>query len=413
MVEFQKRGLPHEHILITLKDGYKLNTVNDIDKLLSAEIPDSEIDPILYNIVVRNMIHGPCDSRCIVEGGCSKHYPKELREETVMSSDGYSYYRQKNNGRSIVRNNQTLDNRDLLCQYCPPLLRIFNCHINVEVVSSVRSVKCLYKYVYKGHDAANIIIEDANNDMIIKHDEVRNYIETRYVSPVEACYRILSKALQCKSHSITRLSVHLPKQQSIVIEDLNDDIAMTAALNRTSTLLAYFELNKNDHAARQFTYTEIPSHYMYKQHKENGQKVYRWSERKSHFNCIGRMYSVNPSQVELFRLRLLLLHCKGVTSFDDLKNVNGVQYQTFSEVCLTLGLIEDDEEWCRAIQEAVSWMMPRSLRQLFVRILIHCQPIHPDQLWKQFKDTLSEDFLQLYHDSIRAENLAYNSIWQC
>ena len=124
---------------------------------------------------------------------------------------------------------------------------------------------------------------------------------------------------------------------------------------------------------------------MYEQYKENSHKVFRWSERKSQFSCIGLMYLVSPSQVELFRLRLLLLHCKGATSFDDLKNVNGVQYQTFSEVCLALGLIEDDEEWCRAMQKAVSWMMPRSLRQLFVRILIHYQPIHPDQLWKILK----------------------------
>ena len=57
-----------------------------------------------------------------------------------------------------------------------------------------------------------------------------------------------------------------------------------ATLNPTSTLLAYFELNKNDHAARQFTYTQIPSHYVYKQHKENRHKVFRWSERKSQFN---------------------------------------------------------------------------------------------------------------------------------
>ena len=74
--------------------------------------------------------------------------------------------------------------------------------------------------------------------------EIRNYIGTRYISPVETSYRILSKPLQYKSHSITRLSVHLPKQQSILIKDLNDDVAVAAALNRTSTLLAYFELNK-------------------------------------------------------------------------------------------------------------------------------------------------------------------------
>ena len=118
------------------------------------------------------------------------------------------------------------------------------------MVSSLRSVKHLYKYVYKVHDAANAAIEDANKKTVINHDKIRNYIVTRYVSPVEACYRILSKPLLCKSHSITRLSVHLPKQQSIVIENLNDDVAVAAALNRTSMLLAYFELNKNDHAAR-------------------------------------------------------------------------------------------------------------------------------------------------------------------
>ena len=45
VVKFQKRGLPHAHILVTLKNGYKLSTVNDIDKYISAEIPGSETDP--------------------------------------------------------------------------------------------------------------------------------------------------------------------------------------------------------------------------------------------------------------------------------------------------------------------------------------------------------------------------------
>jgi len=40
----------------------------------------------------------------------------------------------------------------------------------------------LYKYIYKGHDAAAI-----TNNVIINHDEIRNFIETRYVGPVEAC----------------------------------------------------------------------------------------------------------------------------------------------------------------------------------------------------------------------------------
>ena len=78
-------------------------------------------------------------------------------------------------------------------------------------------MKYLYKYVYKGYDAAIIIVEGSNNERVINRDEVRSFIETRYVSPFEACYPILSKPLQCKIHSIICLAVHLPQQHSIII----------------------------------------------------------------------------------------------------------------------------------------------------------------------------------------------------
>ena len=62
------------------------------------------------------------------------------------------------------------------------------------------------------------------------------------------------------------------------------------------------------------------------------------------------------------------------------------------------------------MQEAVSWMIPGCMRLLFVRILIHCQPVHPDVLGENFKDALSEDFLRLYGDHTRAYNVAYSNI---
>jgi len=40
--------------------------------------------------------------------------------------------------------------------YNPYLSLLFNCHINVEVCTSVAVVKYLYKYVYKGHDRAQV-----------------------------------------------------------------------------------------------------------------------------------------------------------------------------------------------------------------------------------------------------------------
>ena len=42
------------------------------------------------------------------------------------------------------------------------------------------------------------------------------------------------------------------------------------------------------------------------------------------------------------------------------------------------------------------WMMPYRLRRLYVRILVHCQPAHPEELWAEFKEAMAEDFSREY-----------------
>ncbi|KYN18615.1 hypothetical protein ALC57_09070, partial [Trachymyrmex cornetzi] len=378
-----------------------------------AEIPDSCENHILYDIVMRNMIHGPCGDWCLVDGKCSKHYPKPYLEETRMDKDAYPYYHRRNNGKNFERpGGYIVDNRYVV-PYCPILSIIFNCHINIEIISSIKSVKYLYKYIYKGHDVAAITIEPITDNVIIDHDEIRNFIETRYVGPVEACWRILEKKLQDKSHSIVRLPVHLPNEQNVIIENEVIEEAMTDASRDSEShftmLIDYFSLNLRDEEARQYLYVEIPRYYTFKKEKINGRNVSRWIKRKSHYNCIGRMYSVSPTQTELFYLRLLLLTIRGTTSFNDLRTVNGEICQSFSAACLALGFIEDDEEWKRTMNEAVGWMMPRQLRRLFVRILLHCQPLHPEELWENFKVTMSEDYVR-YFGLLQGQRKAYTQI---
>ncbi len=59
VVEFQKRGLPHAHVLIILAVVDKSRSRRDYDKFVSAELPDPEKNPALYETVMRTMMHDP------------------------------------------------------------------------------------------------------------------------------------------------------------------------------------------------------------------------------------------------------------------------------------------------------------------------------------------------------------------
>ena len=81
VIEFQKRGLPHEHFLLIMKSGSKFTTPNAYDRVISAEIPDKDRYPELHDLVIIHMLHGPCgvlnkNYACMVDGECRFHYPR-------------------------------------------------------------------------------------------------------------------------------------------------------------------------------------------------------------------------------------------------------------------------------------------------------------------------------------------------
>lgn len=61
VIEYQKRGLPHAHILITLSSADKLRN-GDIDNMVSAEIPCPLRSKNLYDVIMKHNIHNPCGS---------------------------------------------------------------------------------------------------------------------------------------------------------------------------------------------------------------------------------------------------------------------------------------------------------------------------------------------------------------
>ena len=162
-VEWQKRGLPHAHILIWLRNKI---TSNEIDDVISAEIRDENVDKGLYDIVVKNIIHGPCgtlneNSPCMAKGRCTKQYPRLLVSNTITGNDGYPQYRRRSTedgGKTAImkkRNGTTIEvDNQMVVQYSPLLSKIFNAHINVEYCNSIKAIKYICKYVNKGSDMA-------------------------------------------------------------------------------------------------------------------------------------------------------------------------------------------------------------------------------------------------------------------
>jgi len=186
-IEFQKRGLPHVHILIFLHPDDKIHNPNDIDLLIRAEFPNPDMEPLLFDTVLKCMTHGPCgdanpNAPCMDNGRCTKPYPKPYQEETNMDGNGYPKYRHRNDGRSYMRNGHRYTNQDVI-PYCPYLSAKYDCHINVEIAVTVKAVKYIHKYIYKGHDRTTMVVEGPV-------DEIKRYIDARYVSSCEAVWRL-------------------------------------------------------------------------------------------------------------------------------------------------------------------------------------------------------------------------------
>ncbi|XP_050890313.1 uncharacterized protein LOC127095705 [Lathyrus oleraceus] len=189
VTEFQKRGLPHVHMLLVLESNDKLRDPKDYDSMVRAEIPKLECEPQLHEAVVRHMIHRPCGiinrkSPCMKDGHCKKRYPKQFLDETRQGTDSYPEYRRRFDESVSLGKDRSVDNRWVV-PYNPWLLLKYDCHINVEICSSIKSIKYLYKYVYKGPDRVAMEVHKGSY-----MDEVQQYVDARWICAPEALWKI-------------------------------------------------------------------------------------------------------------------------------------------------------------------------------------------------------------------------------
>jgi hypothetical protein len=218
VVEFQKRGLPHVHLLLYLRGEDKPRTAQDINNCISAELPNILDEPTLHDVIVSNNIHTCSPERCgDGAGGCLKKFPRPFMDETSIDTNSFPLYKRRSDTEYTLRNGNTIDNSSVV-PYNPILNRRFNAHINVESCVSIKSVKYINMYMNKGIDIATIAVkkdEAGSEENVIDYDEVEHFKKTRYLGSAEAFWRLNGFWLSKMSHSVLKLAVHLPEKNFV------------------------------------------------------------------------------------------------------------------------------------------------------------------------------------------------------
>ncbi|XP_074370672.1 uncharacterized protein LOC141711871 [Apium graveolens] len=354
-----------------------------------------------YEAVKNYMIHSPCGtdcvkSPCMVKGHCIKHFPKRYNSHTYFDECGFPIYKRGTTGITVKKKGIDLDNRYVV-PYNRDLLIRFQCHTNLEICNSFRSLKYLFKYCLKGHDTATMYLRKKINNKkgctttITPEkqplDEVKQYLDGRYVCASEASWRIFGFDIHSRWPSVERLPIHLPNDKHVSFKgSQNLQEVFDNAGTKKSKLEAWFNANKTYAEAPNLTYSEFPSKFTW--HPQPGIR-----KQRKIGDVIGRLADVHSSSGELLYLRMLLLRIKGDVCFDDLKKVNDHVYNSFHEACVVLGILQNDQQWREAIGENAHTSMPPQLCAMFVNILVYSPISNPRSLWEAHWGCTSDDIL--------------------
>ncbi|XP_020243540.1 uncharacterized protein LOC109821791 [Asparagus officinalis] len=276
VIEFQKRGLPHAHILIILIGDHKITLSDQYDKYVSAEIPDQSKHPILYELVKKHMMHGPCGelnmkNSCMQNGECKYHYPRDFSSQSIQAKDAYPIYKRRNDNKTMLLRNKILNNQWVV-PYNPYLLTCYNCHINVEICLGIKAVKYLYKYIYKGHDKVAVNIEYNEGGRLV--NETKNFQDARWVSAQEALWRIYEFYLNEIYPAVINLQLHLPNQQFVSYwknQDLSKLIRwdhvhktmLTEFFTLCSKIKEADKSKQKKNQEKELLYCELPDYYVW------------------------------------------------------------------------------------------------------------------------------------------------------
>ena len=118
------------------------------------------------------------------------------------------------------------------------------------------AAKYITKYTHKGLDRTTLEIQQCN--------EVSDFRDSRYIAALEACWRLFEYPIHHQEPAIMSLQIHLPEQHMVIFNANEEPNAVRGRAEQERTMLtAFFELNKSNPLAHQYTYQELPLHFVW------------------------------------------------------------------------------------------------------------------------------------------------------
>ncbi|KAL8112229.1 hypothetical protein AgCh_019791 [Apium graveolens] len=176
-------------------------------------------------------------------------------------------------------------NRGLLVKY--------QAHINMDRCNRLQSIKYLFKYIGKGPDKVTAVMERADGASIVtgtststlrekQLDEVKNYLSYRYVSSVEACWRIFEFSIHHRQLYVQRLFFHLEDEQEVRFRDDDSLPQILGRIRPDGTIFVQWLLNnRRDESGHDLIFVRYPTRYRW----DNAGKF--WARHKQNIDVVG------------------------------------------------------------------------------------------------------------------------------
>ena len=433
VIEYQRRGLPHAHIVLAVADPPQ--TAESVDLIITCELSKN---PAIRALQLKHMLH-TCNHGCHPDDPtqeCIKGCPWPFLEDTHFDVRGYPHHRRRPcdgtcpncSSKKPVLGRRSLCVNRLLVETAPSILARWDGHANVKFAGSVNLFEYLYKYLFKGPDTASYEVTSDPEG----RDAIRDWQRGRYLVATECAWRVFGYTTYERVPHILCLPVHTDGEDWIQFLEGHEEEAVTQTVSPLQRYFyrpptqPYLQLKYHEYyeffmvsavcpvslkhffpnlfACISAGATHDDDHTLILQGNTSqtfhvpptldsapsGQKHFVYRRLRGE-PPLCRLEMKFPRQKEVFYLRHILLNYPKV-SFEDCRRQGRRVYPSYEEALLATGLFSRTDEATYVLKELVELRYTAAQLRFAFLVLLE-QDARPITLYKKFESPLMKDFL--------------------